>query len=503
MSKSLIRAVAIVAIFSILTRAIGFLFRIYLSRELGAELLGVYYAAFSVFMVLVVIVSSGIPLAISKLTAVYRVKGDKHSESGITTAGLLVGLVCAIVICLLLFVFSNFFGAMFTDTRTMLILITLLPAVIFSAIYSAFRGALWGTKNYFSVSWTELAEQVVRVVAFVILANTIFGTTEGAISAGVAMSIACFFSALFVTIVYFCDRRKLSSPKGYFLPLLRSATPVTGVRTASSLIQPIIAVLFPLMMVISGYSNEEAMSLYGVAMGMTFPLLFLPSTMIGALSFTLIPELSSNLAKGENNIVKERINSSLIFSMIISCLVLPFFMGAGTGICEFLYQDTTSGVYLSRASWIMIPLGLSNITSSILNTYNLETRSFLHNILGGVFLLLCVVCLSGVCGVDCLIYGFGGCMLLTTLLNLLLIRKHTGFKLNLFKPTIFMILFLIPSTILCNQIYLLCNNYFTLFYSLIISGIVGVGSFLLLCITFRIFNISILLHKFIPAKAKK
>ncbi|MBR7091225.1 MAG: oligosaccharide flippase family protein, partial [Clostridia bacterium] len=79
MSKSLVRAVAIVAIFSVLTRAIGFLFRIYLSRELGAELLGVYYAAFSVFMVLVVVVSSGIPLAISKMTAVYRVRNNRRA----------------------------------------------------------------------------------------------------------------------------------------------------------------------------------------------------------------------------------------------------------------------------------------------------------------------------------------------------------------------------------------------------------------------------------------
>jgi len=499
-SKSLVRAVAIVAIFSILTRAIGFLFRIYLSRELGAELLGVYYAAFSVFMVLVVVVSSGIPLAISKLTAVYRVKGDTRSESGITTAGLIVGLICAIVICALLFTFSDAVGAMFTDDRTMLILLTLLPAVIFSAVYSAFRGALWGTRNYFSVSWTELAEQIVRVIAFVVLINTIFDASQGAISAGVAMSVACFFSALFVSIVYFCDKRKLASPRGYYMPLLRSATPVTGVRTASSLIQPIIAVLFPLMMVIAGYTNEEAMTLYGIAMGMTFPLLFLPSTIIGALSFTLIPELSSNLAKGENNVVRERIRSSLTFSMLISCLVIPFFVGAGEGICEFLYQDTTSGVYLSRASWIMIPLGLSNITSSILNTYNLEARSFLHNILGGVFLLLSVVFLSGICGVDCLIYGFGGCMILTTILNIMLIRKHTGFSLGITKPFVYMVLFLIPSSLLCGQIYSLCANFFTPLFTLIISGIIGIGCFVVLCIIFRVFNLSMVLQKYKPVR---
>ena len=43
-------------------------------------MLGVYQVAFSVFMVLVVIVSSGIPLAVSKLTASYRVTKENGVE---------------------------------------------------------------------------------------------------------------------------------------------------------------------------------------------------------------------------------------------------------------------------------------------------------------------------------------------------------------------------------------------------------------------------------------
>ncbi len=502
LAKSLFKAVVLVAFFSILTRLLGFLFRIYLSRELGAELLGVYHVAFSIFMVFVVLVSSGIPLAVSKLTAVYRVKNDKKAEASITTSALIVGLAVAIFICAIILIFQNSIGALFTDNRTILIIITLLPAIVASAVYSAFRGALWGTQNYFSVCWTELAEQIVRIIAFFVLASTIFDATQGAITAGVAMSVACVASAILVMVAYFADKRKLASPRGFYKPLLRSAMPVTGVRAASSLIQPLIAVLFPLMMVFHGFTNEQAMSLYGIAMGMTFPLLFLPSTVVGALSFALIPELSTALAKNQQDLVKERIKSSLLFSTLVSALFIPFFMGAGEGIGVFLYDNATSGVYLSRAAWVMIPLGLSNITSSILNSYNLEVRSFIHNVIGGVALILCVVCLSGVLGVDSLIWGFGICMLLTTGLNLWLIKRHTGFNLGLTRSTIMMLLFIIPSTLLCHFTYNLCIAIFNYFFTLCVCGIVSIASFLLLCWVFKIVDISFFLQKFVPNRQK-
>lgn len=40
--KQIVKAAALLTGFSVLTRAVGFLYRIYLSRTLGAEYLGIY-----------------------------------------------------------------------------------------------------------------------------------------------------------------------------------------------------------------------------------------------------------------------------------------------------------------------------------------------------------------------------------------------------------------------------------------------------------------------------
>lgn len=489
--------------FSVLTRVLGFLFRIYLSRELGAELLGVYQVAFSVFMVLIVIVSSGLPLTVSKLTAKYNAQKNYGAQHGVVSASLIIGIVAAVVICLIFVVFNGVISNMFTDGRAMPILCTLLPAVLFSAVYSSFRGSLWGTKNYFFVSMAELVEQVARIVAFVVLAQLLFPDSNGGFWAGVSMSVGCFVSMIFVLIVYFGSKRKLAPPKGFYKEIWKSAVPITGVRTATSLVQPIIAVLFPLMMIVSGHTNEQAMALYGIVMGMAFPLLFLPSTIVGAMSFTLIPDLSVSIAQKQNKNVMQKIYSNVFFAGLISIMFIPFYVGAGPLICEFLYNNSLAGAYLSKSACVMLPLGLSNITSSILNTFNLEVKSFRNNIVGGVALLLCVVGLSWLLNVDALILGFMLCMSITTIMNFIMIKKFVNQKLNFLRPLVLMCVFVVPCAFLCNFLCGILVNTIGVFAALLISGVASVLSFLILCWAFGLLDVVSIFCKIFPFKHKK
>ena len=489
--------------FSVLTRVLGFLFRIYLSRELGAELLGVYQVAFSVFMVLIVIVSSGLPLTVSKLTAKYNAQKNYGAQHSVVSASLIIGVVVALVICLIFVFFNGVISNMFTDDRAMMVLCALLPAVLFSAVYSAFRGSLWGTKNYFFVSMAELVEQVVRIVAFVILGELIFPDSNGGFWAGISMSVGCFFSMLFVLIVYFVNKRKLAQPKGFYKEVWESAVPITGVRTATSLVQPIIAVLFPLMMIVSGHTNEQAMAFYGVVMGMAFPLLFLPSTIVGAMSFTLIPDLSVSIAQKQTKSVMQKIYSNVFFAGLISIMFIPFYVGAGPIICDFLYNNSVAGAYLSKSACVMLPLGLSNITSSILNTFNLEVKSFRNNIIGGVALLLCVVGLSWVLSVDALILGFMLCMSITTIMNFVMIKKHVKQKLNLLKPIVLMCIFVIPCAFLCNFMCGILISSIGIFGTLLVSGSISIFAFLILCWAFGMLDVVSIFCKIFPFKRKK
>ena len=128
-------------------------------------MLGVYQMALSIFMILLTIISSGLPLVISREVAKYS-KDSSHIRS-ITIAGLIIGIAVSAILSAVVLLGHKLFGLIFTDRRCLAILFTLLPALVASSIYCVLRAIWWGEKKFFLLGLTELIEQVARVIIFV------------------------------------------------------------------------------------------------------------------------------------------------------------------------------------------------------------------------------------------------------------------------------------------------------------------------------------------------
>lgn len=487
--KSIFKAVALITFFTIITRFLGFVFRVYLSREIGAEALGIFQVALSVFMVLVTFVASGLPLVISKISARLTTNGQVKEERAMVTTALIIGVITASITCLIVLLFRNLLGYIFTDERCIILLIILLPAVIFNAIYSTFRGYLWGHSNYFGLCIAELFEQIVRIIICVIMLAGAITIMDGAITASVSLTIACALSAIFVTVLYFVYGGKLSKPRGYTCELLKTSTPITSVRLASSLIQPIIAIIIPLRLVASGLTSSEAMSLFGIAMGMTLPFLFIPSALIGSLGMALVPDLSSASVQQDTKHVKNRISQSIIITTFISCFFVPLYMGAGENIGIFFYDNALSGQLLVCSAWIMIPIGITSITSAILNALGYELKSMKNYIIGSILMLLGIWLLPQFIGIHSVIVSMGVCMTISSILNIRMISKVTSTKVEIVKQLMIMLAISLPVASLTSFITSILNNFLPLFINLAISCSIGGFFFLALCQMFGILDI--------------
>lgn len=487
--KSLFKTVFTITAFTIITRVLGFIFRIYLSRVLGTEELGIYQVSLSVFMVLLTIVASGLPLIISKLSAKYFAKKDGEKEGKLVSASLIISAITSVILIVIVLVFKRLFSFLFTDERCYLILVAMLPAVLFSGIYNVFRGAMWGRSNYFCFCITELFEQIVRITICVVLLSFGIGSLSPSIGAALSLSIACFLSMALSVVLYFVYGGKLRKPGGVYKEVLKSSTPITAVRFLSSLVQPIIALIIPARLIAAGYTSSQALSVYGVAIGMTMPLLFIPITIVGSLSTALIPDLSAAVESEDSSHIKNRITTSLIITMFISFLMIPLFIGAGENIGLFFFNNITSGVLLSGAAWMTLPLALTNITSSILNALGMEVKSFINYLIGSIFLFLGICLLPGVIGIRALIVGMGVCVSVTSLLNLIMIKRKTKIKLGILKPMLLMACFCLPSAALTFFVTSLLNGVVPLFFNLAISCSLGGAMFVLLCAIFKIINI--------------
>ena len=89
----LFKTTAVVTVFSLAEKFLGFLYRIYLSRTIGSEGLGLYQIALSVFALLMTLSCSGIPATVSRLITKYRSEGKGNRIDGVSTAGFLSSIV--------------------------------------------------------------------------------------------------------------------------------------------------------------------------------------------------------------------------------------------------------------------------------------------------------------------------------------------------------------------------------------------------------------------------
>lgn len=493
--RRLFKATLIVTIFSILTRGMGFFLRIILSRSLGAEILGHYQVAMSVFGVLMTLVASGLPLVVSRTVAYKREAGDDKSAFGTVSAGLIITLLISIVISIVLYVFPNILTTLFRQNTTTKIVLYSLPALIASAIYCTLRSALWGEKRFFAMSFTEFFEQVVRIIlCFILFMPAVLPSVSLGEKAALSLSISSILSCLLVIVIYFALKYKLSSPKGAMKLLIKSSAPITTVRSASSVVTSLISLIIPIRLMLYGFSQSEAMAEFGMIMGMSFPLIMIPGTLISSLAVALVPEISSKT----NNIddkssvrdfdgLKSHVNLAIRVSVLISMIFIPAFIVLGKPICEILFNSSMAGVYVSRAAIIMLPLGISQITSSLLNSMGLEIKSLINYAISAVFLFVSIYFLPKYIGTNALIVGMGSMSAIASVLNLKMLKKRglfePGFTAFLLKTSSYCLL----SGTLGYFCYKLVILFLPKFISTVIVGIICVAS---MCLLYYIFNTS-------------
>ncbi len=482
-----IKAVATITVFTVITRVLGFFFRIYLSRQLGAETMGVYQVAISVFVLLLTLTTSGLPLVVSRKSAAYAAFSDTKSQHKTVTSALIISTAVSIGLCALTAALFVPLTMIFPRKESVYILMSLLPCVVFSAICSSMRGQLWGNKKYFAVSSIELIEQIIRIVICVLLLSLKIG--DKSIMSGLSLSAACFISAAVCAAMYFKYGGKLLYSKGTVKPLFKDSMAVTGMRAASSLIGSLVAFTVPFALMLAGLPESEAMAKYGAASGMAFPLLFLPSAVIGSLAFALVPELASSQSKGDTSALQRRIKNSVDFSLVVGALFIPLLSGAGEAIGQLIYGNQDAGVFMKYGGWIMIPIAFEHITSSIMNSINLESKGFKNYLLGCIPLFACILGLSKPLGIHAYSLGLGVSLTFSSVLDVIDINKKVGFKVQYLKPLLMSSGFAFACTLIVTWLCNICTLHMPLILSIIISGLTGTLLMAGLAAAFNLFDI--------------
>lgn len=489
--KNVIRAVLTLTVFTGIERALGFCFKIYLSRVLGAAALGVYQVALSFFLVLATLVTSGIPLIAAKMTAKFRASGDLRGEYSVTAAALSVNTAVSAIIIGLVFLLAKPAAGMFADPLSMTLLLFMLPAVLLSGVYAAFRGTLWGRKRYTTVSLVEMAEQVARILITVILFLLGFDKLK---SAAAATSLSCLVSCLIVVICFFALKGKLSDPRPTLKPLLKSGTPITMVRASSSVINSLVAIAVPFLLTYQGMTNDQALAVFGSSVGMALPLLYIPITVVGSLAFVMIPTLSTAVAQNDTASIHKQISSAITFSVYVAALFLPVFYVLGEPIGVMVYGNAESGRFLSSASWLLIPISVENITSSMMNSLDLERKSFINYFIGSAVMFAFMFAFMGHFDINIYAIAMGLSLSVSTALDVIVIFRKTRVPLN-FLTALVKAMFLIAPAIVLNKAFYIAFAFMPMLWRVSLTALISLVFMFGLNFVFGTFDVRALFGK--------
>ena len=491
--KQIVKAAFLITVFSVATRAVGFLYRIFLSRTLGAEGMGILQVALSVFGVLVTFTSSGLPVTVSRLTA--RSGRDPAEGDRIVTSAALLGLSVAGVLALLLFLLREQLGFLFSDGRCLPVFTALLPAFLASALYSACRGGLWGNKSFLSYSLVEFCEEAAMVAAGVIFLQGVDLLADKTLSAARAVTVSYLTAAVLTAVLYLRRGKFRRCGKKQFLPLLKGAAPITAVRLLGCLLGSAVAILMPQRLTAAGMTPAEALSLYGVMSGMVMPLLFLPGTVTGSVALVLVPEVSVTSQKKDKAALNQNLSDSLNFSLLVACIILCGYLSCGSSFASALYENPEAGRLLTVSAGLMIPMTLSQLSSTIMNSLGLESRVMRHFALGAACMLGAVILLPSLIGIYAIVVGNLLQLTLSAVLNLRVIRRQSGLRMDFLKNGLRCLLLGIPAGCLGRMTAELLSHFLP---ALLASGIglgIAVGSLALLCCLFGLLDLGLLLRR--------
>ena len=416
----------------LITKLIGFFYRIFLSRIFKEEGLGVIGLISPVLILVHSVCASGIQNAITRFVAAS--KKDKSAEAyGYLYTGVLISLLLSAGMAYLVFHYAAFISRVIIGEPrcTPLLQISALSFPL-AALHSCINGFFYGCKKAAVPAFSMILEQVTRVSTIYLL-YAMFLKME----ANPSLSFVCIgmfageiVSALFSCLMLIIQSKKASGriageiSRKKACALFTLAAPISLNRICISLLSTVETIQLPQKLIASGLTLSQSLSIYGVFSGMAFPLIMFPSAITGAAASLLLPSVSEAQASGNNGRIKKTVTLTLgvCFLLGVGCMI--FFLTFAELLGVLLFGSSAAASQIRALSFVCPFLYLSGTLSSILNGLGRTGITFLYNLLallvrlGFVFFVIPSIGFSGY------IYGIVCSQIFLDLLIILALKQY-------------------------------------------------------------------------------
>lgn len=423
-------------------RVLGFFYRIFLSRTIGAEGLGLYNMVHPVFGICFALCTGSIQTALSQYIASHMEKGRS-----VFRVGLCISMAFSFILAFLICHHAEFLATyILMEPRCAPFLPIMGISVPFAALHACINGYYYGTQKANVPAFSQVAEQIIRMVCVFLLADAWMsaGNEITVHLAVIGHLIGEIASAIFTVFCLFffppqprlhskmpADRRAFNERFiAVASPLMLLAMPLMGNRLVLNVLASAEAIWIPSRLQMSGLSNSEAFSVYGVLTGMALPFILFPSAITNSMAVLLLPSVAQAQAEGNKGSIAASINLSLRYSLYMGILCIGIFTLFGNPLGTSVFHDKDAGSFICILAWLCPFLYLATTMGSILNGLGRTRTTFMQNT--AVLLFRICFVLFGIprFGIIAYLSGMLACELLLALLNLWSLKKLVPFTWN-------------------------------------------------------------------------
>lgn len=439
--QNFLAGAAVLSLATMIVKVIGMFFKIPLNRLIGEANYGYFTTAYDIYTVLLMISTTGLPVAMSRMISEARALRNGRQVKQIYRVALSAFMTIGIIGTALMMLLPGPLAKMMGNPNASYSIFALGPAVFFVCYISACRGFFQGQGKMTPTAVSQVIEALCKLflglgLAWLVMKKANNGPMAAAASiAGV--TIGTVFSALYLFLKTRRRIRALSRAPGEALPakqtlqrLMAIAVPITLGAAGLQIINLFDAATVMNRLIKSvGMTQEQADIAKGVynycQTIFNFPCAFIP-----CITIAIIPAITNHLTLKNRRGVRSVQNSSL---RLMGLIAMPCAVGLivlAEPIVAILGGYT--GENLALASKLMAILGVAVVfnsivlmTDAIMQAHNHAVIPVINTLIGGLVKVLVNYILVGNpdIGIVGAPVGTICCYVVITVLNLIAMRR--------------------------------------------------------------------------------
>ncbi|MBO4415008.1 MAG: polysaccharide biosynthesis protein [Lachnospiraceae bacterium] len=444
---------SVLAMAGLITRLIGMVYRVILTRIVGTEGMAYYNTAYEIYNLALLISTYSIPVAISKIVADRDSKGQYVNSNRVFHVGLLVSSTIGFFASFLLLIFSGPLASFMKWPSAAIPLRVLAPTIFIFSIMGIIRGFFQGKKTMVPTAFSQVIEQIFNAIASVLAAWLLIRAHKdaadvaayGAAGGTTGTLVGAIFGLAFLIFVkrinnYYFDHKCLKdhtniidSDSEITRTILLTMLPIILSQTVYQISGILDNYIFSAMMFKKGMEESAKALLYEAYSNKYKWLYNLPVAIASSFGVTIVPILSASFAKKNMKMVREKCHSAIKLNMIVA---IPSAVGLGVlarPIMLMLFNrsaDELSPVLMQLGCIAVVFFALSTLTNGILQGVNLMRLPIIHAAAALVVHIPLLIILLGPLNFG--VYGMviGNCTygLMVCILNWNSMRTRLGYR---------------------------------------------------------------------------